>query len=91
MKKMNPKKEYKIKIGENILSWRRLKGVKQEALAKIIGLSPSALSNIENGISTPDIKRLEDFSDALQIDVSQLPKNPQEFFNFNSSIKTNGS
>jgi len=50
MKKMNPKKEYKIKIGENILSWRRLKGVKQEALAKIIGLSPSALSNIENGI-----------------------------------------
>lgn len=91
MKNMNPKIEYKIKIGENILSWRRLKGIKQEDLVNKIGLSPSALSNIENGISTPNIKRLEDISNALEIEVSQLLKNPQEFFSFNNSIKTNGS
>ena len=81
MTNMNPKKEYKIKIGENILSWRRLKRIKQQDLAKRVGISPAALSNIENGISAPDIKRLEDITIALEIEVAQLLVNPLQFIN----------
>ena len=87
MTNMNPKKEYKIKIGENILSWRRLKRIKQQDLAKRVGISPAALSNIENGISAPDIKRLEDIANALEIEVAQLLANPQQFFSFTNSQK----
>lgn len=78
MKKKHPNKQYKIKMGENILYWRKLKGLKQDDLAARIGISTAALSNIENGISKPDIERLEDIADALGIEVTQLLHNPQQ-------------
>jgi len=77
MKTFNANKEYKIKAGENIRTWRELKGLKQIDLAKRIDISPEALSNIENGVSKPNIERLEDIADALDIEVSQLLVNPQ--------------
>jgi transcriptional regulator with XRE-family HTH domain len=46
MNKKNPDKEYKMKVGENILYWRKLKGIKQEDLAERIGISPTALSRV---------------------------------------------
>ena len=90
MNKKNPNKEYKMKVGENILYWRKLKGIKQEDLAERIGISSTALSNIENGVSKPDIERLEDIADALEIEVSQLLTNPQQMFTFNNSPQSNG-
>lgn len=90
MNKKHPDKEYKMKVGENILYWRKLKGLKQEDLAERIGISPTALSNIENGVSKPDIERLEDIADALEIEVSQLLTNPQQMFTFNNSPQSNG-
>ena len=83
-------KEYKMKVGDNIRTWRELKGLKQVDLAQRIDISPEALSNIENGVSKPNIERLEDIADALEIEVSQLLINPQQLFTFNNSINNNG-
>ena len=85
MKTLNGNKHYKIKVGENIRTWRELKGLKQLDLAKRIEISPEALSNIENGISKPNIERLEDIADALAIEVSQLLVNPQHLLTFNNN------
>lgn len=78
-------KEYKIKVGENIRTWRELKGLKQVDLAKRIDISPEALSNIETGVSKPNIERLEDIADALEIEINQLLFNPQQLFAFNNN------
>ena len=82
-------KEYKIKVGENVRTWRELKGLKQVDLAKRIDISPEALSNIETGISKPNIERLEDIADALEIEVTQLLLNPQQLLAFNNNPNSN--
>lgn len=83
-------KQYKIKVGENIRIWRELKDLKQFDLAQRIKISPEALSNIENGISKPNIERMEDIADALEIEVAQLLVNPKQLFTFNNSPNNNG-
>lgn len=45
---------------------------------------------MENGISKPDIERIEDIAEALEIDVSQLLINPQNLFTFNNNPNSNG-
>ncbi|MFZ1304344.1 MAG: helix-turn-helix transcriptional regulator [Ferruginibacter sp.] len=82
-------KAYKIKVGENIRTWRELKGLKQVDLAKRIAISPEALSNIETGVSKPNIERLEDIADALEIEINQLLVNPQQLFTFNINPGSN--
>jgi transcriptional regulator with XRE-family HTH domain len=82
-------KAYKIKVGENIRTWRELKGLKQVDLAKRINISPEALSNIETGVSKPNIERLEDIADALEIEINQLLLNPQQLFAFNNNPGSN--
>lgn len=83
-------KEYKVKVGENILYWRRIKGIKQEELAKKIGISPGALSNIENGSSKPDIERIEDIAEALGVEVNHLLLHPKEFYASNNTVTDSG-
>lgn len=83
-------KEYKVKVGENILYWRRIKGIKQEELAKKIGISPGALSNIENGSSKPDIERIEDIAEALGIEVNHLLLHPKQFYAANNTVTNSG-
>jgi transcriptional regulator with XRE-family HTH domain len=90
MNKKHPEKEYKMKVGENIRTWRELKGLKQEDLASKLNISPTALSNIETGISKPNTERLEDIAEALEIEVGQLLVNPQQLFTFNNSPNSNG-
>ena len=84
MKNKNPEKEYK-KIGEYIRAWRELKGLKQEDVAHKIGISTTALSNIETGVSKPNIERLEDIAEALEVELSQLLINPQQLFSTNNN------
>ncbi len=83
-------KEYKVKVGENILYWRRIKGIKQEELAKKIGISPGALSNIENGSSKPDIERIEDIAEALGVEVNHLLLHPKQFYAANNTATNSG-
>jgi transcriptional regulator with XRE-family HTH domain len=89
MNKKHLTKACKTKVGENILYWRKLKGLKQEDLAARVGISTAALSHIENGISKPHIGRMEEIADALQIEVAQLLHNPQQLFN--NSLACNGA
>lgn len=56
-----------------------------------MAFSPTALSNLENGNSKPDIERLEDIAIALGIDLNQLLLNPQQLISFhNNSPQSNG-
>jgi len=86
MNKKHPNKPCKTKVGENILYWRKLKGLKQDDLAARVGISTAALSNIENGISQPHIGRLEDIAEALEIEVALLFQNPQQLFSSNNNL-----
>ena len=45
-------------IGNNILKLRLTRGLTQEALGRQIGLTPSAISNIEKSVSYPSIDTL---------------------------------
>ena len=52
MKKyLKPKPDYKMKIGENVRKWRDIKGLKQQELARMLNITPPALSHIENNIT----------------------------------------
>ena len=86
MNRKHPNKAYRINVGENILYWRKLKGLKQDDLAARVGISTAALSNIENGVSKPHIERLEDIADALEIDVAELLQNPQQLLRVHNSV-----
>jgi transcriptional regulator with XRE-family HTH domain len=86
-----PNKAYKLNVGENILYWRRLKGMKQDELAKKIGISPAALSNIENGSSKPDIERIEDIAEALGVEPNQLLQHPQQFYTSVSPLNSHSN
>lgn len=82
-------RDYKVKVGENIRSWREVKKLKQADLAKRVEISAEALSNIENGISKPNIERLEDIADALEIEFNHLFINPEQLIALNQSNHTN--
>ena len=71
-KNLKPKENYKIRVGQNIRIWRDLKGIKQEDLARKIGITAAALSQIENNISNLTLNRLEDVADSLGIQPEQL-------------------
>ena len=73
-------REYKLKIGENARKWRDLRGMKQKDLADKMCLSESALSNIENDITVPNIHQVEDLANALNIDFVHLFCDPQEHY-----------
>lgn len=91
MPNKSPNKAYKLNVGENILYWRRLKGMKQEELAKKVGISPAALSNIENGSSKPDIERIEDIAEALGVEPNQLLQHPQQFYTSGSTVNSHSN
>ena len=63
-----------IKIGLNITSYRKLKNITQEQLAKKIGASTATIANIEEtkGLYSMELNTLFDIADALEISVDKL-------------------
>lgn len=57
-------------IGRNIAKLRVSRGLSQGDLGKEIGLTPSAISNIENAISYPSVDTL--------INISEIDKNGRD-------------
>ncbi|WP_034838127.1 helix-turn-helix domain-containing protein [Endozoicomonas numazuensis] len=57
-----------------ITAWRKYKKLSQEQLADKMGISQSAMAQIENRDSTPQLKTLERVAEALGIQVEQLQK-----------------
>jgi transcriptional regulator with XRE-family HTH domain len=74
--KNKPSLEYKLRIGNNIRKWRELKGIKQSQLARQLGITSAALSNIENDKTNLSLHRVEQISNHLQLEVVKLFSNP---------------
>lgn len=64
-------------IGRNISKLRVSRGLSQGELAKEIGLSPSAISNIENAISYPSVDTLIKFSGYFSVTMDFLLSNKE--------------
>ena len=59
-------------IGGNISKLRVARGLTQENLGKQIGLTPSAISNIENAISYPSVDTLIRFASFFSVTMDYL-------------------
>ncbi len=70
--------DYTLKIGSSVRKWRSLKGVKQVALAGQLRLSGAALSNIENDITVPNLRQVEDIARSLDISIDMLLQGPEQ-------------
>lgn len=60
------------KIGACIEKYRKEKGLTQQQLADVLGISNTAVSKWEHGYNLPDISMLEPLSKALEIDMLEL-------------------
>lgn len=59
-------------IGKNIKRLRQNKGITQEKLGEILGISSQAVSKWENGSAFPDIMMLPDIADYFGITIDEL-------------------
>ena len=60
------------RIGANIMKARKAKGLTQMALADELGISFQAVSNWERGQSCPDIAKLGELSQLLEVSIDEL-------------------
>ena len=59
-------------IGENILTFRREKGMSQEALAEKIGVSRQTIAKWESGESVPDLALSAELASVFEISIDRL-------------------
>lgn len=60
------------KLGQRIAALRKKQGLTQEALAEVIGCSVEFISLVERGVNAPSVAGLQDFADALKVEVRDL-------------------
>jgi transcriptional regulator with XRE-family HTH domain len=58
--------------GDRVALWRKKRRLTQEALANKINLTKAAVSNYENGHSTPSDETLVAIADVLDVDTDYL-------------------
>lgn len=61
-----------IAIGEKISELRKQKGITQEQLAEIIGVSSQSVSKWENSVTMPDIMLLPIIADTFEVTIDYL-------------------
>jgi transcriptional regulator with XRE-family HTH domain len=61
-----------IDIGSSLKRIRKIRGLSQAELAKLVGLSPSAVSQIESGLIYPSIPALFKMAEVLSVELSSL-------------------
>lgn len=59
-------------IPQEIKELREYLGLNQSQLAKLSGLTPAAISQIENGLREPSLSSIEKICDALEIKPAYL-------------------
>jgi transcriptional regulator with XRE-family HTH domain len=59
-------------IAHNFSSERRARGYTQQEIADEIGVTKAWICQVETGISTPSIQRLEDLATAIGMDPRSL-------------------
>lgn len=59
-------------IGKRLAEIRKSKHFKQTELAEMLNVSQQVISNIERGVTAPDIEQLKKFADIYNISLDQL-------------------
>ena len=74
------KMEYKEMqtVGKRLAEIRKSNKIKQIELAEMLNVSQQVISNIERGVTTPDIEKLKKIADIYNISLDQLVG--REFF-----------
>lgn len=72
-----------IKIGKFIALKRNEKGLTQEQLADRLGITGKSVSKWERGVNMPDIEKLEQLCDVLDITIAELLNGKKSDFTFN--------
>lgn len=70
--------DLKLKIGANIIHYRKAMGITQAELAQRLNYSDKAVSKWERGESIPDVLTLVDIAGQFHITINQLVYGPQE-------------
>ena len=65
-------------LGKRLAALRREKGMKQDELSEILGVSPQAISKWENDQTCPDISLLPTIAKTFGISVDELLSGKQE-------------
>ena len=65
-------------LGQNMRLLRRTKGMTQEMLAEMVGVSGSYVGYLERGSKSPSLKLLAEVAEALGVDPSLLLTSPEE-------------
>lgn len=61
-----------LKLGENLKSYRTKRGLTQEQLAEVLGVSAQAVSRWENGTTYPDITLLPTIAGYFEVTLDEL-------------------
>ncbi len=73
MKKETPQNAaFYQQLGTNIRKCRNLRKLSQDALAKLVGLTRTSLTNIEQGRQHPPLHTFCEIVDQLKVDISEL-------------------
>jgi len=72
------KQTMSISIGKQIRTLRQRKGVTQEAMAEVLGVTAQAISKWENSVTTPDIELLPKLAIYFGVKIDELFQIPKE-------------
>ena len=61
-----------VRIGQRIRKYRKAKGLSQEALAEIVGISVTHMSHVETGNTKLSLQVLVDIAAALEVGCDNL-------------------
>ena len=77
------------KVGEQIVSLRKNKGLTQNELGERLGVSFQAVSRWERGESLPDVSILLDLANVLETSVDHILNGGQKIMNYKGKITVN--
>ena len=74
------------KVGVQISTLRKNKGLTQSELADRLGISFQAVSKWENGITLPDVSILVDLASVLETSVDHILNGGEKIMNYKGKI-----
>ena len=74
---MNKKFDIKTVFGKNVCKYREVRGFTQEQLCEKVGMSPSAISNIERGLRFPTTENVNKIIEVLEVERELMFRNEE--------------
>lgn len=75
------------KTGEFLKLLRKEKGITQEQLAEVFGVSSRTVSRWENGVNMPDLSMLAEVADYYNVDIREIIDGERKSENMDKEIK----